>query len=204
MLEKFIQDALIIWTTIDPIGTMAIFAALTVHLSSADRRRTAYKTVIYAGAVLMGSIVIGQLLLSAMGIRLLSFQLGGGIILFLFGLQMIFGSGSQQSRKEPEHDIAIFPLAIPATATPGAILAVILLTDNHVHPISVQIGTALITIGILAVTLILLLFSTRIIGVIGVSGASILTRIMGMILAALSVELVMNALGIEQWIGPAP
>lgn len=108
MLEKLIQDALILWATIDPIGTMGIFAALTVHLSPVDRRRTAYKVVIYAGAVLMGSIVIGQLLLSTMGIRLLSFQLSGGIILFLFGLQMIFGSGSRQSRNEPEHDIVPF------------------------------------------------------------------------------------------------
>jgi multiple antibiotic resistance protein len=204
MLEKFIQDALIIWATIDPIGTMALFTALTAHLSSEERQRTAFKTVIYAGAVLLGSIVIGQVILGAMGIRLISFQLAGGITLFLFGLQMIFGSGPQSSRAEPEHDIAVFPLAIPATATPGAILAVILLTDNHVHPISVQIGTALITLGILGITLILLLFSSRIIGIIGISGASILTRVMGMILAALSVELIMNALGAEKWIGPAP
>ena len=204
MLEKFIQDALIIWATIDPIGTMALFTALTAHLSSEERRRAAFKTVIYAGAVLLGSIVIGQVILGAMGIRLVSFQLAGGVILFLFGLQMIFGSGLQPSRAEPDHDIAVFPLAIPATATPGAILAVILLTDNHVHPISVQIGTSLITLGILGITLVLLLFSSRIIGVIGISGASILTRVMGMILAALSVEFVMNALGAEQWIGPAP
>ncbi len=204
MLEKFVQDALIIWATIDPIGTMALFTALTAHMTPAQRRRTAYKTILYAGAVLLGSIVIGQVILSAMGIRLVSFQLAGGIILFLFGLQMIFGSGSQPSRAEPEHDIAVFPLAIPATATPGAILAVILLTDNHVHPIPVQIGTALITIAVLGATLVLLLFSSRIIAVIGVSGASILTRVMGMILAALSAELVMNALGFEQWIRPAP
>jgi len=204
MLEKFIQDTLIIWATIDPIGTMALFTAVTAQLSPADRRRTAYKTILYASAVLMGSIVIGQFILNAMGIRLISFQLGGGIILFLFGLQMIFGSQSQQLRQEPEHDIAVFPLAIPATATPGAILAVILLTDNHVYPIAVQLGTALITLSILGTTLLLLLLSTRIIRVIGVGGASILTRVMGMILAALSVELVMNALGIAQWIGPAP
>ncbi len=204
MLEKFIQDALIIWATIDPIGTMALYVALTAHLSAEQRRRTAVKAVLYAGVVLLGSIVIGQVLLGAMGIRLVSFQVAGGLILFLFGLQMIFGSGSPPSGAEPEHDIAVFPLAIPATATPGAILAVILLTDNHVHPISVQIGTALITVGILGITLVLLLFSNRIIGVIGTNGASILTRVMGMILAALSVELVMNALGAEQWIGPAP
>ena len=183
---------------------MALFAALTARLTPADRRRTAFKAIAYAAVVLIGSIVIGQVILNAMGIRLVSFQLGGGIILFLFGLQMIFSSDSQQATKEPEHDMAVFPLAIPATATPGAILAVILLTDNHVHPITVQVGTALIMLCILAVTLILLLLSERIIKIIGASGASILTRVMGMILAALSVELVMNALSIGQWIQPAP
>ncbi len=204
MIDKLTQDALIIWATIDPIGTMALFAALTARLTPADRRRTALKAIAYAAVVLIGSIVIGQVILNAMGIRLVSFQLGGGIILFLFGLQMIFRSDSQQATKEPEHDMAVFPLAIPATATPGAILAVILLTDNHVHPIAMQIATALVMLCILAITLALLLLSDRIIKIIGVSGASILTRVMGMILAALSVELVMNALSIGQWIQPAP
>jgi multiple antibiotic resistance protein len=204
MFEKYLQDALIIWATIDPIGTMALFTALTAHQTSTQRRRTAIKTVLYAGTVLLGSIVVGQVILTAMGIQLVSFQLSGGIILFLFGLQMIFGSGNQASATEPEHDIAVFPLAIPATASPGAILAVILMTDNHVHPISVQVGTALITVGILAITLLLLLLSTRIIKILGVNGASILTRVMGIILAALSVEFVMNALRIGQWIGPSP
>lgn len=203
MIEKFTQDALIIWATIDPIGTMALFAALTTHLTPADRKRTAFKAIAYAAVVLIGSIVIGQVILGAMGIRLVSFQLGGGIILFLFGLQMIFRSDSEQASKEPEHDMAVFPLAIPATATPGAILAVILLTDNQVYPIAVQIGTALVMLAVLAVTLVLLLLSEQIIKIIGTSGASILTRVMGMILAALSVELVMNALSIGQWIQPA-
>lgn len=204
MLEKFVQDALIIWATIDPIGTMALFTALSANLSPDQRRRTAFKAIAYAGVVLLGSIVVGQLILGAMGIRLVSFQLAGGVILFLFGLQMIFGSGTQGSRSEPDHDIAVFPLAIPATATPGAILAVILLTDNHVYPVSVQIGTALITAGVLGITLVLMLFSGRVIHVIGVNGASILTRVMGMILAALSVELVMDAVGAEKWIGSTP
>ena len=84
MLEKLSQDALVIWATIDPIGTMALFAALTSHLTDKQRRKTAFKTVLYAGCVLLGSILIGQLILNAMGIRLVSFQLGGGIILFLF------------------------------------------------------------------------------------------------------------------------
>ena len=204
MIDKLIQDALIIWATIDPIGTMALFTALTARLTPEERRRTAIKAVAYAAAVLLGSIVIGQVVLTAMGIRLISFQLGGGVILFLFGLQMIFSSGAQDLDKEPKHDLAVFPLAIPGTATPGAILAVILLTDNHIHPIPVQIGTALVVLAVLAITLVMLLFADRILRVIGFAGASILTRVMGMILAALSVELVMNALGVGQWIQPAP
>ncbi len=200
MVEKFVQDALIIWATIDPIGTMAIFVSITAGLTLEERQQAARRTVLYAGAVLIGAIVIGQVLLTAMGIRLISLQLGGGIILFLFGLQMIFGMPYQRLKQEPEHDVAVFPLAIPGTATPGAILAVILLTDNHIHPIPVQIGTAMITIAILLLTWLLLKFSEKILGVIGAAGAAILTKVMGMILAALSVELVMNAIGVEQWI----
>lgn len=200
MLDKLLQDALIIWATIDPIGTLAIFAGLTSHLDDKERRRTAIRTVLYAGAVLLGSIVLGQLILNAMGVRMISFQLGGGIILFLFGLQMIFGSGSNNAKKEPDHDMAVFPLAIPGTATPGAILAVILLTDNNLHPITDQVATAGVTVVILLITLLMLMLSNHIIRIIGFSGASILTRIMGMILAAFSVELVMNAVGADRWL----
>ncbi len=204
MVEKLLQDLLIIWATVDPIGTMAIFAGLTAGMTVAQRRRTALRTVLYAGAVLIGAIVVGQIILTAMGIRLISFQLGGGVILFLFGMQMIFGAPYTRLKTEPDHDIAVFPLAIPGTATPGAILAVILLTDNHIHPIPVQFGTALVTILVLGVTWLMLIFSERILQVIGTGGASLLTKVMGMILAAFSVELVMNAIGVEQWINASP
>lgn len=198
--DKLLQDTLIIWATIDPIGTLAIFTGLTAKRESQERRRVALRAVAYAGAVLLGAIILGQLLLTAMGIRLISFQLGGGIVLFLFGLQMIFGSGATSAEKEPGHDLAVFPLAIPATATPGAILAVILLTDNSLYSIPQQALTAAAMLAVLGVTLILLLLATQIMRVIGQSGASILTRLMGMILAAFSVELVMNALGAERWL----
>ena len=113
---------------------------------------------------------------------------------------MIFGSQSRDATKEPDHDIAVFPLAIPATATPGAILAVILLTDNNLFSVTQQALTAAMTASVLLITLLMLLASNAIIKVIGMGGASILTRIMGMILAAFSVELVMNALGIDRWL----
>ncbi len=204
MFDKAIQDALILWATIDPIGTLAMFSALTAGMSVTQRRKTATRAVLYAGGVLIGSLVIGQVLLTAMGISLLSFQLGGGIILFLFGLQMIFTDNDQSSGKEPDHNVAIFPIAIPATATPGAILAVILLTDNQIYPIAQQLVTGLIVVATLAITWVMMFFSDRILAVIGSGGASLLTKIMGMILAALSVQLVMNAIGVEQWANVGP
>ena len=91
-------------------------------------------------------------------------------------------------------------MAIPATATPGAILAVILLTDNNLFAVGQQALTAATTALVLLVTLLMLLMSSAIIKVIGFGGASILTRVMGMILAAFSVELVINALGVHGWL----
>ena len=112
MLSKFIQDALILWATIDPIGTMAIFAGLTAGLTPAERRRTATRTVLYAGAVLIGAIVIGQIVLTAMGIRLISFQVGGAITLFLF-LIILFG-------REDEDDPGKFSKRLQAYGRRGA------------------------------------------------------------------------------------
>jgi len=202
MTEKYIRDALILWATIDPIGTLAIFAALASKQTDAQRRKTAVKAVIYSGAVLLGAIVIGQVLLDAMGIKLISMQVAGGTILFLFGLQMVFGSGPMGDGpgKEPGHDIAVFPLAVPSIASPGAILAVILLTDNDIYKIPEQIGTAAILVAILLVTLVFMLAANPILRVIGNNGAAILVRVMGIILAALSVEFVMEALHLPQWI----
>ncbi|MDW6094399.1 MULTISPECIES: MarC family protein [Vibrio] len=201
MIDKVIHDFLVIWATVDPIGTMALFAAMTPKLSAAERRKTAYKTIFYAALILTGAIVLGQLLLGAMGISLISFQVAGGVILFLFGLQMIFSNGNQNETQEPLHDIAVFPLAIPATASPGAILAVILITDNNIYTIQEQVVTSLTMLTVLAATLFLLIFSGKIIRIIGIGGASLLTRVMGMILAALSVEFIMEAIGISKWVG---
>jgi len=193
-----------LWATIDPIGTLLIFVSVTAHQSLKQRRKTALKATLYAAAILVVSIVIGQIVLSGMGIQLISLQVAGGLILFLFGLQMVFGTVGQNSSKQPEkgHDIAVFPLAIPSIASPGAIMAIILLTDNNVYPITTQLGTAAILLGILLFTYLFMLASGPILKVIGQNGAAILVRIMGIILAALSVELILKGLGIAKWISP--
>lgn len=202
MFEKFVRDALVLWTTIDPVGTLAIFSALTVNLTRKERFQTALKATIYATSILIISIVIGQILLSAMGISLVSLQVAGGIILFIFAMQMIFGSGRTNSsaKQEHGHDLAVFPIAIPSIATPGAIMAVILLTDNNIYPLEVQLGTSLILLAVLFINFLFMLFATSILRVIGKNGANILVRVMGMILAALSIELVLQALDIFKYL----
>ena len=200
LVEKYIRDALMLWTTIDPIGTLSLFAALTAGLTEEMRKRTALKATLYATTILVGSIVIGQILLGGLGIQLISLQIAGGIILFLFGLQMIFGTAGQTSpQAEQDHDLAVFPLAVPSIASPGAIMAIIVLTDNHMYSVPTQAGTTLILLIILGVTYLFMLAATPILRVIGINGAAILVRVMGMILAALSVELVLSALGLEPW-----
>jgi len=203
MLQKYIRDALILWTTIDPIGTMALFVVITAHMTPQHRRKTALKATLYSGAILLSAIVIGQIVLSAMEIHLISLQVSGGIILFIFGLKMIFGEMDEHrgTSKEAGHDVAVFPLAVPTIATPGAIMAVIILTDNNVYSVPVQCGTALILIIMLVITYLLMLASGFVIRIIGNNGAAILVKVMGMILAALSIELVMRALKIAQWVG---
>jgi len=198
--HKLIHDALMIWVTIEPIGSVVLFTALTSGLTIAERRKVAIRATAYSALILLGSIIIGQILLEALHIKLVSLQLAGGIILFLFGVQMIFGQGSAASADaEAGHDMAVFPLAVPSIVGPEAIMAVVLLTDNRVFSIPTQALTAAVMIAILAITCLLMLLSEPILRVIGKSGASVLERVMGMILTALSVELVMNALGIAGW-----
>ena len=204
MTEKFIRDAVMMWVTIDPVGTLALFAAVTGSLTAEKRKKTAFKAALYASFILIGSILIGQFLLSAMDISLISLQVAGGVVLFLFALQMIFSNPSQgdSQQSESHHDLAVFPLAVPSIASPGAIMAVILLTDNHLYSIPVQAGTTGVTLIILLITYILMLAATPILGLIGKNGSAILIRVSGLILASLSVQLVFEALELEHWVEP--
>ena len=199
MLAKLFRDFMLIWTTVDPIGNLALFAGLTASLPHAERNRIARRASVYAAIILVGAVVAGQIILDAMGIHLLSLKLAGGLILFLFALQMLFGTAESSAESDPGRDIAVFPLAIPSIAGPGTIMAVIVLTDNDVYTIPEQAETAVILLIVLLLNYLLFRASEPILKVIGRQGASILVRIMGIILAALSVELVMSALEIKPW-----
>jgi multiple antibiotic resistance protein len=198
MIRQAIRDFLMLLVTVDPIGTLAIFVPITANLSQREKNKIARRAVLIAGIVLTAFLVAGELLLSGIGVRLVSFQLAGGVILFLFGLQMVFGTIGSEA-PEPDHDVAIFPLALPVIANPGSILAVVLLTDNHRHSIAQQAMTAGVLIVVLAITLVTLLLAQPLYRVLRSTGSNVLIRVMGLVLAALAAEQIVA--GIEQLTG---
>lgn len=200
MLELIVSAAILLVVTIDPIGTLALFAGVTAHLPARERRRTALLSTLYAAAILVGAVAIGQPLLDAIGVKLVSIRVAGGVILFLFGIQMIFGQvGGASAKAESGRDLAVFPLAVPSIASPGAILAAIMLTENDQHPLIEQVAVSLVLLGVLGVTLLGMLLATPILRVIGQGGAALLMRVLGMLLAGLAVEIVLTALGVAGW-----
>lgn len=177
------------FAVIDPIGTLPVFIAATDQQTASARRKVALIAVLVATLILLFFVIAGEVILNAMQIPLPAFQIAGGIVLFLFALSMIFGEG------KPEHEIklaggvhetAIFPVAVPSIASPGAMLAAVMLTKNNVYTLWEQTQTALVMLSVLLITLILLLAATLIIRVIGKTGASVISRVMGLILASLA------------------
>jgi multiple antibiotic resistance protein len=205
LLIKISKDFATIWTTIDPIGNVALFVGLTASLTRAERHRTALRAVIYATIILILAVVAGQIILDAIGIHMHSLKVAGGIILFLFGLQMLFGkmdATTKTGSPEEGRDLAVFPLAVPCIAGPGTLMAVIVLTDNDVYTVPQQAQTGVVLLVVLLITYIFLVFSDAILRVIGRQGAAVLVRVMGIILCSLAVEIVLTALAVGGW-GPA-
>jgi multiple antibiotic resistance protein len=183
-----------LWVMVDPLGTVPLYLSVTKDMTSVARKRAAMRATVIAFFLLAGFLYLGQNLLEAMRIELLSFQIAGGIVLFLFALTMIFEKGSGHDVPTGDgHDVAVFPLAMPSIATPGALLAVVVLTDNNNTSFLQETITCAVMVLVLVATLILMLLGDRIVGLIGRSGTNILSRVMGMILAAVAVQMVYSA-----------
>ena len=132
-----------------------------------------------------------------MEVTLNAFQISGGVILFLFALTMIFGEGKPGSEKHLIKDykhVTIFPVAIPSIASPGAIMAVVLLTDNHLYSIQQQALTAFLVLIVIALTMSILLAAVHIQKRIGEYGITVISKIMGLILAAYAVQSILSGL----------
>ncbi|CAH0524408.1 MarC family protein [Vibrio hippocampi] len=196
MLTIIVTQFVVLWAVIDPIGSVPVYLSQTAHLDTKHRRIVALKAVAIATGVLLFFLFVGQLLLEAMQIPLPAFQAAGGLVLLLFALTMIFGESkpeeeiklSGETSRAQLADLAVYPLAIPSIASPGAMMAIVMLTDNHRHSVIDQSITALVMLVVLLITLVLLLGASRIQKWIGNVGAAIISRVMGLILAAVAVN----------------
>jgi multiple antibiotic resistance protein len=189
LLQEIIGKFVILWAVIDPIGTLPVFISATEGRTAKEKRHIAWVASVAAATILLFFIIAGEPMLLAMGVPLTAFQIAGGIVLFLFALTMIFGESKPDSETEmlrSVHETAVFPLATPSIASPGAMMAVVLLTENQTHTISDQVLTASVMLAVVASAFLIMLAAGFISHWIGRGGASVVSRVMGMIIASIA------------------
>jgi multiple antibiotic resistance protein len=192
------KELITLIVVIDPVGSIPVFLFAVQGVPRKLHRRFAVRAVVIAGIVLLAFLIGGQLLLESLGLRFGSFQIAGGVILFLFAMTMVFGESKPvREIEEAERDHlagAVFPLAMPSIASPGAMLAIVILTDNHTESIAEQAITASLLLIVLLLTLALLLVASAVNKVIGNTGASVISRVMGIVLATIAVDSILGGL----------
>ncbi|MGF1484747.1 MAG: MarC family protein [Opitutales bacterium] len=201
-IEEIFSTFVILWAVIDPIGTVPVFIATTKDKSAAQRRRIALLATVVAIGVLIFFVVAGEIILRAMGVPLLAFQISGGLVLFLFALTMIFGESKPDEEvrvAESIEDTAVFPLATPSIASPGAMMALVLLTENGRFSILHQSITVLIMVFVVGCAYLMMRFADTILRAIGNAGANVVSRVMGLILASVAAANVLQ--GIKDYFG---
>lgn len=202
VLQKFAYDVIALAVVIDPIGTAAVFMGLTRGATPEDRRAMARRGTLVATFLILFFAFAGELLLRAMGVTLAAFEIAGGALLFLLATEMVFArtSGMRQTT-EPEanearesEDISVFPLGIPLLAGPGALTSIVVLmreADGSAAAQAAVIGAlAVVMVG----TYVCLAGAARIVSLLGVTGTNVVSRVLGIILAALATELLIGGI----------
>ena len=190
------------FATISPLSVAAMYAALTATSSADERRRMAIRGTLIAGAILLGFALLGEYLLTGLGISLAALRISGGILLLLIGIDKVFARASngastskaEQQEAEIKEDISVFPLATPLVAGPGAMGATILLMTDVKGNLSHQAAVIGAMLAILLLTLLALLFASKLQKLLGVTGMHVVGRIMGVLLAALAVQFILNGI----------
>lgn len=195
-----IKTFVFLFAVIDPLGSIPVFLEATKQIDDASKKRIAINASVIAACVLLFFIAVGQIIMEAMQITLSAFQISGGVILFLFSLTMVFGEGKPEEEKHLIKDyghVTVFPIAIPSIASPGAIMAVVLLTDNHIYSIGQQLVTAVVVLLVMFATCMLLLMARKIQERIGETGITVISKIMGLILASFAIQNILS--GIKEY-----
>lgn len=199
-IETIIGTFVFLWAVIDPVGTVPVFISATRGQTAEEKKKVAKIAAVVAASILLFFIIVGEIVLRSMGVPLLAFQISGGIILFLFALTMVFGESKPEEEvraAKKVEDAGIFPLATPSIAGPGAIMAVVLLTENGSHSFVEQAITSMLMIIIVFITYLLMLSAGFLYKYIGEGGASVISRVMGLILASIAATNILQ--GIKEY-----
>jgi multiple antibiotic resistance protein len=200
-LEYLIAAAVTLFVVVDPIGLAPTFLSVTSGIPDAARRQVALRAAVIAGAILMGAALIGDWLLRQLGISLPAFRIAGGLLLFSIASEMVFGVRSERQSRDAEQaieehvrNIAAFPLAIPLLAGPGALTATVLLAGQADFR-SLQLAILLSVIAaIAALCFLVFCIAAQIERGLGTTGSVLLSRLQGVLLAALAVQYVIDGL----------
>ncbi|MGF1615645.1 MAG: MarC family protein [Gammaproteobacteria bacterium] len=202
MLDEWIHTFVVLFVVIDPIGLAPIFAALTPGDNSSYRKHMALKGAGIAALILFGVMLVGDLVLGWLGIGLPAFRIAGGVLLFLLAIDMVFARRSglqgttalEQQEAERSADISVFPLAFPLIAGPGAITTTLLMTAGDADWMMVYIRLFVVLLAVLLLTLASLLLASHIARLLGETGTNVISRLLGLVLAALAAQFVLDGL----------
>ncbi len=206
-LDFAISALLTLFVVVDPVGLTPTFLAITHGLPRAARRSVALRASLIAGAILIGTALIGDWLFRMLGISLAAFRIAGGLLLFSIAFEMLFGvrmrregQAAEQAVEEHVRNIAAFPLAIPLLAGPGAITATVLLAGRADGNL-LLVGLLIAVVVLVAVAcFVAFIFAGQISRLLGMTGNIVLSRLLGVLLAALAVQFVGD--GIRAiWVG---
>lgn len=196
-----IQAFVTFFTIIDPVGLAPVVIGLTADLSDTQRRRIVTRSVLISAGIIAFFALVGRFLLNSLGINLYAFNIAGGALLFLVAVDMLFGrqSGARETRQEQEEamgreDISVFPLAIPMIAGPGTIATTILYVGEAVPNIYELLAVAAAIISALFAAWVVMRSSLWIVRRVGRTGILVLSRILGVLLAALAIQFILNGI----------
>lgn len=201
MVQFLVSAFVTLLVVVDPVGLAPTFIGITEGLSASVRRQVAVRAALIAAAILVGAALIGDWLLQMLSISLSAFRIAGGLLLFSIATEMAFGvrmrregEAAEQAVEERARDLAAFPLAIPLMAGPGAITAIVLLVGRAHGNLLLLALLLAVAVAVAACCLVVFLFAAAISRFLGVTGNMVLARLLGVLLAALAVQYVVDGI----------
>ncbi len=202
MFADLIKYFFVLFVVVEPVSLVPMFAALTVDGDNAYRRRVALKATVLSTGILIAFALGGQWLLNALGISVPAFKIGGGVLLLLLSIDMVFARRSgmrsttvrEQDEARVREDISVFPLAFPLIAGPGALATLVLVAGEVSGNTALLAGLIGVIVVLMVLVLVLMLLSGLVMRVLGVTGANMVSRIFGVILVALAIQYLVDGI----------